>query len=118
MNPLGMNPLRMARVLRSAFATGTCDIDAGLFWFDPDRFLGSLLRTTPKTGRFEVAATLVDGMLVLNPRLTGFITALCPAWSEVFDMTAGRLVIMDAALMTGDTIERLEALRVREAVAA
>lgn len=108
----------MARALRAAFASGTCDIETGEFWFDPASALGSLLLTTPERGRFEVAATLVGGMLVLNPRLTGFITAICPAWSEVFDMVAGRLVIMDAALMTGDAIERLEALRVREAVAA
>lgn len=113
-----MNPLDLARVLRAEFANGTCDIDSGLFWFDPKSELGSLLVTTAERGRFETAAALVDGMLVLNPRLTGFITALCPAWSEVFDMVAGRLVIMDAALMTGDAIERLEALRVREAVAA
>lgn len=118
MNPLGMNPLRMARLLRSAFASGTCDIEEGLFWFDPASALGSLLITTPERGHFEVAATLVGGMLVLNPRLTGFIASLCPAWSEVFDMVAGRLVIMDAALMTGDAIERLEALPLREAVAA
>lgn len=113
-----MNPLNLARALRAAFADGTCDIDAGLFWFDPESVFGSLLITTPERGHFEVAATLVGGMLVLNPRLTEFITDACPAWSEVFDMTAGRLVIMDAALMTGDTIERLAALPVREAVAA
>ncbi|MEZ3155949.1 hypothetical protein AB1K56_03390 [Microbacterium sp. BWR-S6Y] len=113
-----MNPLRMARALRTAFAKGTCDVETGEFWFDPDTHLGSLLITTPERGRFDVAAMLVGGMLVLNPRLTEFITSLCPAWSEVFDMMAGRLVIMDAALMTGDTIERLEALRVREAVTA
>ena len=113
-----MNPLRMARALRAEFANGTCDIEEGLFWFDPASALGSLLRTTPETGHFDVAATLVGDMLVLNPRLTEFLTDACPAWSEVFDMAAGRLVIMDAALMTGDTIERLEALRVREAVAA
>lgn len=113
-----MNPLRMARVLRGAFANGTCDLATGEFWFDPASALGSLLLTAPERGHFDVAATLVGGMLVLNPRLTEFLTDACPAWSEVFDMTAGRLVIMDAALMTGDTIERLEALRVREAVAA
>lgn len=113
-----MNPLRMARALRTEFANGTCDIEEGLFWFDPKSELGSLLVTTPERGHFEVAATLLDGRLVLNPRLTGFLTALCPAWPEVFDEVAGRLVIMDAALMTGDAIERLEALPVREAVAA
>lgn len=113
-----MNPLNLARALRTEFTYGTCDIESGEFWFDPESAFGSLLRTTPERGRFDVAATLVGGRLVLNPRLTGFITALCPAWSEVFDMAAGRLVIMDAALMTGDAIERLEALRVREAVAA
>lgn len=113
-----MNPLRMARVLRSAFASGTCDIEEGLFWFDPASALGSLLRTTPDTGHFDVAATLVGGMLVLNPRLTEFLTDACPAWSEVFNMAAGRLVITDAALMTGDTIERLEMLGIREGVTA
>lgn len=112
------NPLDLARDLRREFANGTCDINAGLFWFDPESELGSLLRTSPERGRFEVAATLVGGRLVLNPRLTEFLTDACPAWSEVFDMVAGRLVIMDAALMTGDAIERLAALHVREAVAA
>ncbi|MBF9336101.1 hypothetical protein G3N30_07640 [Microbacterium lacticum] len=57
-------------------------------------------------------------MLVLNPRPTEFLTDACPAWSEVFNMAAGRLVITDAALMTGDTIERLEMLGIREGVTA
>lgn len=113
-----MNPLDLARALRTEFASGTCDIESGEFWFDPASALGSLLLTTPERGRFEVAATLVDGMLVLNPRLTEFLTDACPAWSEVFNMVAGRLVIMDAALMTGDTIERLEMLGIREGVTA
>lgn len=112
------NPLDLARDLRREFANGTCDLNTGEFWFDPESALGSLLVTTPERGHFEVAATLVNGRLVLNPRLTEFLTDACPAWSEVFDMTAGRLVIMDAALMTGDTIERLAASPVREAVAA
>lgn len=113
-----MNPLNLARVLRAAFADGTCDIDAGLFWFDPESAFGSLLITTPERGRFEVAATLVDGRLVLNPRLTELLTDACPAWAEVFDEVAGRLVIMDARLVVGNTIERLEALHVRVGVAA
>ncbi|GAA2570493.1 hypothetical protein [Microbacterium binotii] len=112
------NPLNLACDLRNAFASGTCDIESGEFWFDPKSELGSLLVTTPERGHFEVAATLVNGRLVLNPRLTRHLVRLCPAWSEVFDMVAGRLVIMDAALMTGNTIERLAALPVREAVAA
>lgn len=113
-----MNPLDLARVLRAAFANGTCDLNTGEFWFDPASALGSLLRTSPERGHFEVAATLVGGRLVLNPRLSEFLTDACPAWSEVFDMVAGCLVIMDAALMTGDAIERLEALHVRVGVAA
>lgn len=113
-----MNPLRMARALRMEFANGTCDIESGEFWFDPKSELGSLLLTTPEHGHFEVAATLVGDRLVLNPRLTECLTDACPAWSEVFDRVAGRLVIMDANLMVGDTIERLEALRVREVAAA
>lgn len=113
-----MNPLDLARVLRAAFANGTCDLATGEFWFDPESAFGSLLVTTPERGHFEVAATLVGGMLVLNPRLTEFLTDACPAWSEVFNMAAGRLVITDAALMTGDTIERLEMLGIREGVTA
>lgn len=113
-----MNPLRMARALRSEFANGTQDINTGEFWFDPESALGSLLITMPERGHFEVAATLIGGSLVLNPRLTEFITDACPAWSEVFDLVAGRLFIVDASLMVGDAIERLEALHVRVGVAA
>jgi len=117
-NRLGISPLTAARALRNEFACGTCDLNTGEFWFDPASALGSLLRTSPERGHFEVAATLVGGRLVLNPRLSEFLTDACPAWSEVFDEVAGRLVIMDAALMTGDAIERLAASPVREAVAA
>lgn len=113
-----MNPLDLARALRNAFANGTCDLATGEFWFDPESALGSLLVTTPERGHFEVAATLIGGMLVLNPRLTEFITDACPAWAEVFNEVAGRLVIMDARLVVGGAIERLEALRVRVGVAA
>lgn len=113
-----MNVFDLARVLRAAFASGTCDLDAGVFWFDPDTALGALLTTSPERGHFDVAATLVGTRLVLNPRLTDYIVQACPSWRELLNEAAGRLVITDAALMTGDTIERLEALRLRVAVAA
>lgn len=79
----------------------------------------ALTRCVLENGALEaVIATLVDYVLVLNLRLAGFLTDACPAWSKVFDMFAGRLVITDAALMTGDTIERHETVFVRAAVAA
>lgn len=43
-------------------------------------------------------------MLVLNPRLTGFITDACPAWAEVFNIVAGRLVIGGAAALFGEYV--------------
>lgn len=108
----------LARGLRDEFANGTTDLSTGEFWFDPESALGSLLTTTPKRGHFEVAATLSDDRLILNPRLTDLLTDACPSWAEVFDLVAGRLVIMDARLMVGDAIERLVALGSREGVLA
>lgn len=111
-----MSPLALAYLLRDHITAGTRD--GSTIWFRPESTLGSLLITSAERGHFEVAATLAEGMLVLHPRLTEFLTDVCPAWSEIFDQVAGRLVLLDARLMLPGRIESLEAIRMELGVLA
>lgn len=111
-----MTPLALAYLLRSHITGGSRD--GGDIWFDSESIFGSLLITSAERGHFEVAATLAEGMLILNPRLTEFLTDVCPAWSEIFDTVGGRLVLLDARLMLPGRIESLESLRMELGVFA
>lgn len=100
-----MNSSELAYTLRDHISDGTSDYETGEIWFDIGSPFGAPLVTSAERGHFEVAATLSDGRLVLNPLLTDLLTEKCPTWSDIFNLRAGRLVLLDARLMLPGGIE-------------
>lgn len=110
-----MNPLDLLFALRSEIQAGsTAAARSGGFhiWLDPDSAWSAPLTNSNAlvasgAGAHAEFATLSNGTLRLNGRVTTRIQGACPQWHQVFDVGAEQhtLILAAPALLTPGVLE-------------